>query len=54
MTASAAKTSNLGHSELCRMLIRAEAAGGLSLKRVCDLAEADSAPRNKDAMELAS
>jgi hypothetical protein len=30
----------LDHSQICRLLIRAEAAGGLTLKNVCDLADA--------------
>jgi len=34
---------DLDHSQLCRMLVRAEEAGGLSLKRVCELADARSA-----------
>ncbi len=33
---------NLDHTEICRMLVRAELEGGLELKRLCGLA--DSAP----------
>jgi len=30
---------NLDHSEICRLLVRAELAGGLELKQLCGLAE---------------
>jgi hypothetical protein len=30
---------NLDHSEICRLLIRAELAGGLDVKQVCALAD---------------
>lgn len=30
---------NLDHSDLCRLLIRAELAGGLDLKQLCTLAD---------------
>ncbi|WP_085586839.1 MULTISPECIES: ParD-like family protein [unclassified Pseudomonas] len=34
---------NLDHSAICRLLIRAEQAGGLDLQRLCTLADASSA-----------
>ncbi|OEC33235.1 ParD-like antitoxin of type II toxin-antitoxin system [Pseudomonas cuatrocienegasensis] len=45
---------DLDHSQLCRMLIRAEEAGGLSLKRVCDLADASPNARSATVLERAS
>ena len=38
---------NLDHTEICRMLVRAELEGGLELKRLCGLA--DSAPTLQSA-----
>ncbi|MNI17217.1 hypothetical protein D3C73_705790 [compost metagenome] len=38
---------NLDHTEICRMLVRAELEGGLELKRLCG--HADSAPARQSA-----
>jgi glycine cleavage system pyridoxal-binding protein P len=40
---------NLDHSEICRVLIRAELAGGLDLKQLCALAD-DSHRTEVDAV----
>ena len=45
---------NLDHSQLSRLLIRAEEAGGLSLNRVCDLADASPNARSATVLERAS
>ncbi|MHC8286112.1 ParD-like family protein [Pseudomonas sp. XS1P51] len=35
---------NLDHSDICRLLIRAEQAGGLDLQRLCALADLSQSP----------
>ncbi|WP_374439435.1 ParD-like family protein [Pseudomonas panipatensis] len=45
---------DLNHSQICRLLIRAEEAGGLSLSRVCELADESSASRSNAAAGHAS
>ncbi|EWC41783.1 ParD-like family protein [Stutzerimonas stutzeri] len=45
---------DLDHNQLCRMLIRAEEAGGLSLRRVCDQADLAAASRSTAEQERAS
>ncbi len=44
---------DLDHNQLSRLLIRAEEAGGLSLNRVCDLADASPNSRSAAALERA-
>lgn len=36
---------DLNHSEICRLLIRAEQAGGLDVNRLCELADVAQNPR---------
>jgi len=39
---------NLDHSDICRLLVRAELAGGLDLNQLCDLAQ------NAQGLQLAA
>jgi hypothetical protein len=40
---------NLDHSDLCRLLIRAELEGGLDLEKLCALADNSASPQRQAA-----
>lgn len=44
---------DLDHSDICRLLIRAEQAGGLDLQQVCALADGSHNTKLQAAMETA-